>query len=167
MRFIVSVSVLAIVMLWNQGCNSSSNTRTSYARDAYIQPVVDPVSVGVGSMKYTKTCDRSFARVEYVFQEDMGIDPLSFVFQHSVDGQSFDVDDGSSNSNGSLVRVKDAVLIKANDTEHGIAHKIGVTYLNDGVYVLDEFTFVQPACADEPDETEIVDENVTVYGCTK
>ncbi len=161
MRYIFSASVLAIVMILGQGCNNT--------RNAYIQPAVEtemePVSIGIGALKYKNSCDNGFARVEYVFEEDRGIDPLSFVFQHSIDGDSFDIDDGSSNSNGSLVTVRDNVFIPENDTFHIKVHTVSVTYLNDGVYVLDEFSFLQKTCENaDVNVTKDTDENVTVYG---
>ncbi len=162
MRYIFSASLLAIVMIVGQGCNNTSNTR-----EAYIQPMpepapIEPVSVGIGALKYKKSCERGFARVEYVFEEDRGIDPLSFVFQHSIDGDSYDIDDGSSHSNGALVTVKDNVFIPANDTRHGIAHKVSVTYLHNGAYIVDDFSFIQPHCLVIIDDNDTVDINKTV-----
>ncbi len=144
------------------GCNSNtSSTRAPVVVEP--DPVIiyppapdpDPIgpdhpTVGTGSVMYTPTCETSFAKVKYVYEDDSTIDSNSFVIIHSQDGVQRDIHTAAGNHNGSVMIMEDNVLIVENETEDPIAHQIEIEFISDGHSQVNSFAFIQPECSEKP-----------------
>ncbi len=167
---IIGASILAM-MLMGAGCEK---TKTNYVEvpgePVYVEvPVVtvpdepidaDHPTVGTGSVNYTPTCETSFAKVKYVYEEDSTIDSNSFVVVHSEDGTQKDIHTAAGNHNGAVMIMEDNVLIVENETEDPIAHQIEIEFISDGHSQVNSFAFIQPECGTvKPDPESIPDQD--------
>jgi hypothetical protein len=163
---ILSASILAM-MLMGAGCSSNTTTRTVTPTAIpepepetviVYQPAPEPdepigadhPTVGTGSVKYTPTCEASFAKVKYVYEEDSTIDNTSFVIVHSADGVQTDIHTAAGNHNGAVMIMEDNVLIPKNETTEPIAHQIEIEFISAGHAQVNSFAFIQPECSVEP-----------------
>ncbi len=154
-----AISALAIGVT---GCNSNNRTAAQQPAPAPapapLPPVIDPSpetpGTGIGAVNYNPTCLSSFAKVAYVYRDEVNIDPNSFVILHKADGVNQDTSTGTVTSNGSISRMEEDVLIRANDGVNHVAHSIIVSFIADGISQVNSYGFIQPACVVDPVEPD-------------